>query len=628
MTSPNFGFYFETAGRGASQGAISPAEQFFEGSLAESSLVRETAQNSIDARLGDETVKMVFELKAMETADVPGIEGLRATLKQVAEETRGAQGHANMKLAYDTAMQEHIEVLRISDYGTKGLTGSESMDNPTSALSALTRGAGISADDGSRGGSFGIGSAVGPMASNMSTVLYTSRPHNQPSVVFAGYSCLASHRDGDGKWHVGDGFFTDLTCMEDFSYLRDPGALGPFPERTAPGTDVYILGYRKAGADPDLRHIKVALMRNFLLAIDRGNLVVDGITADCTWTLDSNTLDTSVLEDSEAHAFYRAIKDEEPIVGASDQLGSLSLYINVDDSLDKSLHTITVRKPLMKIDTFRHNSIPIKYAAVLECSDDEGNKLLRALEPPQHHRWDPERAPHGKAIIKELKNFVREGLKSRVKQHFGDQIEVKGLARYLPMEVFEDKSHLLGSTGTPINGQGTKTESSTIRGTDGGSESVQVRSSGSFKVGVSTSAAGDGETPAKKGKDAGGSSSRTNSGGDLEGTGSLGDGSGRITAGDVRFRSWCEGGTGDLCLSITAAESIEGDLELVPLGPGGSMEDGFVLPIKGGTVSTGSTHVALKNKGNVLSNLKLEAGVTSHIRLKLSSPHRYRLGIK
>lgn len=628
MTSPNFGFYFETAGRGASQGAISPAEQFFEGSLAESSLVRETAQNSIDARLGDETVKMVFELKTMETADVPGIEGLRATLKQVAEETRGAQGHANMKLAYDTAMQEHIEVLRISDYGTKGLTGSESMDNPTSALSALTRGAGISADDGSRGGSFGIGSAVGPMASNMSTVLYTSRPHNQTSVVFAGYSCLASHRDGDGKWHVGDGFFTDLTCMEDFSYLRDPGALGPFPERTTPGTDVYILGYRKAGADPDLRHIKVALMRNFLLAIDRGNLVVDGITADCTWTLDSNTLDTSVLEDSEAHAFYRAIKDEEPIVGTSDQLGSLSLYINVDDSLDKSLHTITVRKPLMKIDTFRHNSIPIKYAAVLECSDDEGNKLLRALEPPQHHRWDPERAPHGKAIIKELKNFVREGLKSRVKQHFGDQIEVKGLARYLPMEVFEDKSHLLGSTGTPINGQGTNTESSTIRGTDGGSESVQVRSSGSFKVGVSTSAAGDGETPAKKGKDAGGSSSRTNSGGDLEGTGSPGDGSGRITAGDVRFRSWCEGGTGDLCLSITAAESIEGDLELVPLGPGGSMEDGFVLPIKGGTVSTGSTHVALKNKGNVLSNLKLEAGVTSHIRLKLSSPHRYRLGIK
>lgn len=627
MTSQNFGFYFETAGRGASQGAISPAEQFFEGSLAESSLVRETVQNSIDARMGSEPVRMVFELRKMKTADVPGIEGLRATLKQVAEETVGNQGHANMTLAYKTALKEHVEVLRISDYGTKGLTGSESIDHPTSALSALTRGAGISADDGSRGGSFGIGSAVGPMASNMSTVLYTSRPHNQLSTVFAGYSCLASHRDLDGKWHVGDGFFTDLTRDDDFSYLRDPGPVGPFAERTTPGTDVFILGYRKAHADPDLGHIKVAVMRNFLLAIDRGNLIVEGITENDTWVLDSNTLGDSVLEDSEANAFYRAIK-EEPIIGTSDKLGSLALYINVDDSLDKTLHTITVRKPLMKIDTFRHNSIPIKYAAVLECSDDEGNKLLRDLEPPQHHRWDPERALHGKAAVRELKNFVRDGLKSRVKQHFGDQVEIKGLARYLPMEVFEDKSHTLRDSGTPVNGLGTNDESSTVHGTDAGSRSVRVRSDGSFSVGVSTPAANDGEIPAKKGKDAGGSSTRANSGGDLAGTGSPGDGSGKITAGDVRFRSWCEAATGDLCLSITAGESVEGDLELVPLGPGGNMEDGFVLPLSGGTVTTGSTQLAISIKGNVLSNLKLEAGVTSHIRLKLSAAHRYRLGIK
>ena len=67
-----------------------------------------------------------------------------------------------MLLAHETAQQKSIPVLRIGDYGTKGLAGSESIDDPKSSLSALTRGAGISADDGSRGGSFGIGSAVGP----------------------------------------------------------------------------------------------------------------------------------------------------------------------------------------------------------------------------------------------------------------------------------------------------------------------------------------------------------------------------------------------------------------------------------------------------------------------------------
>ena len=35
MSTANFGFYFEKAGRAAAQGAIAPAEQFFEGSIAE-----------------------------------------------------------------------------------------------------------------------------------------------------------------------------------------------------------------------------------------------------------------------------------------------------------------------------------------------------------------------------------------------------------------------------------------------------------------------------------------------------------------------------------------------------------------------------------------------------------------
>ena len=154
MNAPNFGFYFEEAGRGASQGAITPAEQFFEGSRAEDSLVRETGQNSIDARAGAEPVTMTFELAEMKTDQIPGIVELRHHLKQVEEETRNSQGHKGMLLAYETACQESIQVLRVSDFGTSGLSGSESIDAPKSSLSALTRGAGISADDGKRGGSF------------------------------------------------------------------------------------------------------------------------------------------------------------------------------------------------------------------------------------------------------------------------------------------------------------------------------------------------------------------------------------------------------------------------------------------------------------------------------------------
>jgi hypothetical protein len=628
MNTPQFGFYFEKALRGASQGAISPAEQFFEGSLAEASLVRETGQNSIDARAGNDPVTMIFELADMDTDTIPGITGLRSHIEQVEKHTRGAQGHKGMLLAHNTVRRETVPVLRISDYGTKGLAGSESVDNPNTPLSALTRGAGISADDGARGGSFGIGSAVGPMASDMSTVFYTSLPLNSSDVIFAGYSSLATHRDADGTWRVGDGFFTDLDYAEDFRYQRNPSPLAPFDARTVPGTDTYVLGYRKASIDPDLQHIKVAFMRNFLLAIHRGVLVVRGITSSGVWHLDAASLADHVTEDPEAAAFYRAINDPDPISAISPRFGKVSLYINVDESLDKTLHTITMRTPLMKIDTFRHNSIPVKYAAVLECSDDKGNTLLRALEPPQHHRWDPERAPGGKVQLDELKKFVREGLRSRVKQQIGDQVEIKGLSRFLPAQLSQVTAPATGTSGTPSSEPGTDKESSTVRGAEEAPREAPIGGRKTVKVGVRTEAGSEGTSPTDKGKDRGGSNSRQKKGGKMPGTGTQGEGAARITTGDVRFRSWSDASTGHLCLALTAYEDIAGDLELVALGPGGSMEDDYKLPIAQGVMVTNGAAEPLSHQGNVLSDLQLQAGVTSQIRLTLSSVHRYRLGIK
>ncbi|WP_372698243.1 hypothetical protein [Arthrobacter sp. JSM 101049] len=627
MTDQNFGFYFEAAGKAATQGAISPAAQFFEGSRAETSLVRETGQNSIDAGAG--AVKIVFELADMPTDDIPGIAGLRTHLAQVEEQTRGSQGHDNMELANETSLRTSIPVLRISDYGTKGLAGTESINDPKSPLSALTRGAGISADDGSRGGSFGIGSAVGPMASDMSTVLYTSLPLGGNEVVFAGYSCLASHRDTEGIWRVGDGFFTDRAHAEDFRYLRDPEPIGPFPKRTDAGTDLYILGYRKAEEDPTLQHIKVAFMRNFLMAIHRGELVVEGKTPIGTWRLDAEKLKTHVAEDQETAAFYRAITDPNPILGTHDMLGQISLYINVDDSLSKSLHTIAVRKPLMKIDTFKHTSIPVKYAAVLECSDEKGNTLLRKLEPPQHHKWDAGRSPGGGKIISDLKTFVRNGLKSRVKEQIGEQVHVKGLSKYLPDELFEERTLTEAApAGTPGTGSGTTRESSTVQGRAGEDMSASASGRKAVSVRVKTSAGGEGSSPAEKGKDAGGGKKRNNKGGNIAGGGTEGDGTGRISAGDIRFRSWSDATTGDVCLALTSPEDISGDVQLLALGPGGSVEEDYELPIDNASIITAGVTTPLKHKGNILAQLELKAGTTSQVRLKLSSNHRYRLGIK
>ena len=80
------------------------------------------------------------------------------------------------------AHQPTVQVLRIGHYGTRGLTGSESREDPKSPLSTLTRGVGVSSNNGGRGGSFGIGSAVAMVGSAMRTVAYVSLPHDAAEI--------------------------------------------------------------------------------------------------------------------------------------------------------------------------------------------------------------------------------------------------------------------------------------------------------------------------------------------------------------------------------------------------------------------------------------------------------------
>jgi hypothetical protein len=632
VTQPGFGFYFEQAGLAAAQGAIAPAEQYFEGSRAEVSVVRETGQNSLDAVDGDGPVRMELELGAMATNFIPGIPELREHLAQVEEATRGTQGHDRMEAALKFAREETASVLRISDFGTKGLEGSESLNSPTSPLSALTRGAGISANDGTRGGSFGIGSAVGPMASNLCTVFYTSMPRGESEMVFAGYSRLASHKDSEGIVRVGDGFYTDLNLRKDFRYLRNPGPFGPFKPRTQPGTDIFIVGYRKAADDPQLHNIRDAFIDNFMMAIHKGHLEVNGKGVAEEWCLDAHTLEDHASARADSKAFYRAILDPDPVVKTSPRFGGLSLYINVDPSLMKTLHTITMRRPLMKIDTLKHTSIPAKYAAVLVCADQKGNTLLRELEPPQHDAWDAGRARGGKAAVKELKDFVRQALRERVRDRVGEIVEIKGLARFLPSDDFTVQGE--GAHTRPAIGEGSREESATVQGDPNSSSQPKPQSRKKVPVtmqrpGRNTSTGG---APATKDKDAGGSDTRGSGGGSLPGNGEPGKGRSRISADQVRFRSWSTPsstqGRTMLQVALTAQTDIEGDLELITLGADGTPEPDYQLPIRSAHMIVDGACEAVTHSGNVLKAVKLSEGQTTRLEIELRAGRRYRLDVK
>lgn len=632
MKIDNYGFYFEKQGRSGEEGPIDPSQQYFEGSHADHAVVRETIQNTLD-NLGQNAegpIRMEFELTTMRTEDIPGIERLRDHLNAVAAQTEKQQGHERMVRAVKLAMQDEIRVLRISDYNTTGLTGGEKLADRGSPLSRLTRGKGGSNDD-ERGGSFGIGSAAGPSASELCTVFYTSLPEDTGNSVMAGYTRLATHELGGTNYRA-EGYFTRLDLDEDFEYFRPVQKFGPFPERTETGTDIYVLGYRMADNDPELERVRDAVIDNFMTAIVRGRLVVDGIANGNQWTLSAETLKGFAQRRPEAHAFYVALKDPEPAEGVINKVGKVKLYVNIDDRLDKKLHTVTMRVPLMKIDTFKHNSISAKYAAVLMCETAEGNKYLRGLEPPQHHCWDAARDPeYGKSVIDNLKTFVRNALKERVAEEIGDLVEIDGLSRFLPTDNIADATSGKPAVPTSESGAtGTDTESSTVTGNTTPSKPAVTPAGKKVRVKVRPTATSSGDKDTKKGKDVGGIGKRKKKGGDIDGKGDEGDGTSYIRGHELSFRSWSAQNSDEetdvIALAITANKDESGDLKLAALGPGGDPENDYTLSISRAVIHIEGKTSEIKVSGNTLKELFLKEGQMTRIDVHVPAGERYRLG--
>lgn len=631
MNDTSFEFHFERSGLSPDEGAIDPAAEHFEGGKAGQAAVRETGQNSIDARRPghDGPVRIEFELRLMPTSSIPDIEGLRTHLREVVDYTAGQMGNDRMASALEMVEREEIPVLRISDYGTTGLTGSESGASPASPLSRLTRGSGNSENDGVRGGSFGIGSAAGRVASTMATVLYRSLPHDRTAeeTVLAGFSRLATHLH-DGERRRASGILT-RSGGSDFEYRRPAPTILPFADRTEPGTDIFVLGYRMAEEDPSLHRLRDAALEHFMVAIARGNLEARGVAAGAEWVLDASTVEAAAKRDPRHAAFYMALHDPEPDVAELETLGRVELYVNIDDSLQSALHTVTMRSPLMRIAQFKFTSVRAKYAAIAICADERGNALLRRLEPPQHDAWDPDRSPkEGPRAIKELRTFIGDRLRARVSETLGETVEIKGLERFLPViDVGPDAAR--DAPARPEQGDPPTDQESA--GVTGSTQPVEIRPVKRRTVRptiVRPAVGGEDGEDIIKGRDRGGKGKRRSKGVGVPGTGQEGEGRSRIRSGEVRFRSWSagdvEGGGQAICLSLTSGRDLEGDLQLVPLGPGGSPDTDFDLGIRNVRTLEGEE---LQHEGNTLRGLILTAGETLRVDVVVPAALRYRLGV-
>lgn len=624
-----YGFHFSQSTLALTQGANDPRREHFRKLGPVKSIVRELAQNSLDAKseASDGPVRIVFEIKEVRADALPDFDNLRAHIVAANEATTELAGpNKDLQRAAEATHLETFPVLRISDYNTTGLSGSE--NDVGSPLAALTRTSGISVKPTGTGGSFGIGSSAGAFNSRLLTVFWTTVSEDRPSeVVFAGRADLASHQIGRQHFDA-TGIFLDRDSTDAFKYQRNCGSFLGFEAREEPGTDTYIPAYVGADSDPNLWCIRDSFAENFFASLREGHLEVEAKSNNETlWELSQSNI-AAVAADLDSVSPYFDALSSSPIEDEIDGLGKVKLHVNLSPSLGKRYHTVLMRSPLMVVNTYEPR-IRTNYAAVFICDNQKGNELLRSLEPPTHDDWvrnDPD-FPEGKRVVNKIRKFIRDSIHDLIATTQGDEVRLEGLRELLPSTLGNTDLEEIPLSDIPSENQFPGTaESSTVHGDPDAGErppenkaviKPRMRRPGDSR-GIEDALGGNRSRPdgSKKGE---GGTMRTKGGGN-EGTHSIADS-------NVQVETWFNAKNQCFYVAVLSEEGANGSLTLCAQGDQGTEED-FDIGIEKVVEITANGDVELPFDGNTIHNLSLTPDKSEALlRVHTSGHRRLRLGV-
>jgi hypothetical protein len=399
-------------------------------------LSRECGQNTGDApRLGIHTVRLEFDRLSIPATDIPAFGELRGVLQACLDKWGSKDKEREFfQNAITLAARDELSVLRISDFGTTGLTGADT--DELGRWFALVKSQGVSNKGDTAGGSFGIGKSSPFAASRFRTVFYGTRTEGG-DVAFQGVSRLVSHKNSEGRLTQGTGFIGnyDVAGADGgeplFSAIRDEPKIPPIFKRSEPGTDIWIIGYR-SGAEWSDDLIR-SILSNFWPAIHRGQIEfrvgTKLITKD---NLADLIAQHAGQEEFDAHHFFKAALNQ-PITKTLRHTGTCELYLTAS-SPDLPRKILMARKTGMRIYDYQPKACRVPFSGMLICTDAEGNKLLRKLEPPKHNVWDPKRTDDdsGKKALEEIKLWIREEVKKLNPLFSGNSFNENEVAKYIP----------------------------------------------------------------------------------------------------------------------------------------------------------------------------------------------------
>ena len=440
-------------------------------------LAREVNQNSLDSHDEEKAapVRVTLKKHTIKVADIPNVDELKATFKLCAKaaKSESAKSLQFFEQAVKELAKTKISVLEISDFNTKGMRGPAKNGSPYYAF-MKAKGQSKKATE-TAAGSFGIGKFAPYAVSKLRTVFVSTvflDQDGEAHQLSQGKSILMSHDDAKGARHQGIGFWgmkekchpvegTNVTLP---GWLTRCPASGKLEKHI--GTKLVILGFDdQAGWQQSLA---ASIAENFFGAILEGTLEVevDGQfvlnAANIEQLYDDEQLKDQIADDKNepeqflnSREFYNCLKAHEDGFIEQHQnlhLGLCELKIMVQEGLPKRVAFL--RNGMFISDELglaglKNFSEFKDFVAVFQCKDKKGIELLRAMEPPRHDDFEPERLPtreeqaKGKRALRDVAAFVREMLKRRAKDPVSEITKIDELK-----EFFADDSDTGEGNGT------------------------------------------------------------------------------------------------------------------------------------------------------------------------------------
>lgn len=424
------------------QGISNSGVETFKGKIMES-LTREICQNSLDATNGCKPVKLEFHRSAITKESFPGY----TTLKKYMEDAKKYWEERNNKKSIEffsnacrILESNYIPILRISDFNTTGLTGSDDKEE-NSAWFSMVCSEGVSNKSGSNSGSYGIGKSSIYAASSLRTVFFNTYDKEGKSAA-QGVSKLATFITNGAK-KFGNGFYGNLqldgstTCCEVIDELEDINYRDDY------GTDIYIMGFNDYSNWQD--KIIVSLLENFLLAIYNGELEVKIQDTMISKNNLKKLLDKyKDFQDGCTSAFnyYQVLISDENVYENADLFKNISGKVKLKVVIFKdSLANRTVlmsRSNGMKLFDKNRISSSIQFSGILTMEGDSLNQYFARMEDPTHTCWQPDRydqenkIKEAEKVLKILNKWIKDIIIQKGTESYGEEIDIKGMEGLLP----------------------------------------------------------------------------------------------------------------------------------------------------------------------------------------------------